>query len=149
MEKARSNRGRPSKFSLEMLATTRDAARLGATECQLAAMLGIAVSTLSEWKASNAEFSDALKEGKAIADAEVAGSLFRRAVGFTGPDGVYQAPNVTAQIFWLKNRQPSEWRDVHRAEITTTDVKPLALSEEAESALASLVAEARARVNQS
>jgi hypothetical protein len=22
-----------------------------------------------------------------------------------------QAPDVTAQIFWLKNRQPKEWRD--------------------------------------
>jgi hypothetical protein len=122
----KATRGRPSKFTPEMLPTVRDAARLGATECQLAAMLGIAVSTLSEWKASNAEFSDALKEGKAIADAEVAGSLFRRAVGFTGPDGVYQAPNVTAQIFWLKNRQPSEWRDVHRAEITGPDGGPIA-----------------------
>jgi len=107
MEKVKSTRGRPSKFSPEMLPTIRDAARLGATECQLAAMLGIAVSTLSDWKTSNVDFSEALKEGKAIADAEVAGSLYRRAVGFTGPDGVYQPPNVTAQIFWLKNRLPS------------------------------------------
>ena len=23
----------------------------------------------------------------------------------------WQAPDVTAQIFWLKNRKPKEWRD--------------------------------------
>ena len=30
----------------------------------------------------------------------------------------YQPPNVTAQIFWLKNRKPEQWsdrKDVHHA----------------------------------
>jgi len=27
-------------------------------------------------------------------------------------------PNVTAQIFYLKNRQPEEWKDVHEHEIS-------------------------------
>ena len=34
-------------------------------------------------------------------------SLYRLAVGWNG-----QAPNVTAAVFWLKNRRPNEWRDV-------------------------------------
>ena len=27
------------------------------------------------------------------------------------------APDVTAQVFWLKNRRPSDWRDVQRIEM--------------------------------
>ena len=27
-------------------------------------------------------------------------------------------PDVTAQIFWLKNRKPEEWRDIKAQEIT-------------------------------
>ncbi len=29
-----------------------------------------------------------------------------------------QAPDTTAQIFWLKNRKPEEWRDKKETEIT-------------------------------
>ena len=34
-------------------------------------------------------------------------SLYRLAIGWNGAP-----PNVTACVFWLKNRRPSEWRDV-------------------------------------
>lgn len=34
-------------------------------------------------------------------------SLYRLAVGWNG-----QPPNLGACCFWLKNRRPSEWRDV-------------------------------------
>jgi hypothetical protein len=30
--------------------------------------------------------------------------------------GEHVPPDVTAQIFWLKNRKPSEWRDVQNVE---------------------------------
>ena len=29
-----------------------------------------------------------------------------------------QAPDTTAQIFWLKNRKPQEWRDKQETEIS-------------------------------
>jgi hypothetical protein len=31
------------------------------------------------------------------------------------------APDTTAAIFWLKNRQPSQWRDKQEVELTVSD----------------------------
>jgi hypothetical protein len=47
---------------------------------------------------------EALKRGREASDERVVESLYQQAL----------AGNVTAQIFWLKNRRPSEWRDVHQ-----------------------------------
>ncbi|MEG0260547.1 MAG: helix-turn-helix domain-containing protein [Lysinibacillus sp.] len=35
------------------------------------------------------------------------------------------APDVTAQIFWLKNRKSGEWRDKQQTEVTGADGEPL------------------------
>jgi hypothetical protein len=35
----------------------------------------------------------------------------------------YYPPDVTACIFWLKNRQPERWRDVQRNEAHVTSLK--------------------------
>lgn len=104
----------------------RSAAILGATDKQLARILGIGVRTLHRWKKDHPEFMDALSEGKDEADQKVIESLFRRATGYSHPDvhitnyqGVitqtaitkHYPPDTTAAIFWLKNRKPDEWRD--------------------------------------
>jgi hypothetical protein len=67
------------------------------------------------------------RRGKEEADARVKRSLYSRAVGysfnsekiFCNKDGdvtrvpyrEHVPPDVTAQIFWLKNRDPAHWRD--------------------------------------
>jgi hypothetical protein len=56
------------------------------------------------------EFAEAQKRGKAPADERVVESLYNRTLGFTRK-GKYYPPEVTACIFWLKNRRPDEWRD--------------------------------------
>jgi len=76
-------------------------ARMGLTDEQIAHNVGISRSTLSEWKIKFADISDALKKGKEVADFQVENALFKSALN----------GNVTAQIFWLKNRQPKSWRD--------------------------------------
>src|SRR5215831_15756104 len=78
----------------------------------------VSESTIDNWKAAHPEFLAALKTGRELADAEVANSLYRRAIG----DGD-RPPDVTACIFWLKNRRPDWWRDAHRQEhaITTPE----------------------------
>jgi hypothetical protein len=40
--------------------------------------------------------------------------LYRLAIGWNG-----QPPNFTACCFWLKNRRPSEWRDVQHVDQVT------------------------------
>jgi len=87
-------------------------ARDGLTDAQIAKNCGISLSTLSEWKNRFSEISDALKKGKEVVDFEVENALHRRAL----------AGDVTAQIFWLKNRRPDKWRDKPVAEDTRVEV---------------------------
>ena len=101
--------------------------------------MGISVSTLCEWKNKFPELSEALKKGREVADYIVENELFEscktRTVTVKKPiklkkvmvDGkkrreeerieyaeeqVVVPANVTAQIFWLKNRRPEKWAGV-------------------------------------
>lgn len=121
-----SKRGRPSKYREEFPAQAAKLCMLGATDKELADFFEVTLSTISEWKVVHQEFSDALKEGKQLADAQVADSLYKRATGYSHPDvhiSNYQGlvtitpivkhypPDPTSMIFWLKNRRPDLWRD--------------------------------------
>jgi hypothetical protein len=80
------------------------------------------------------EFLRTLKAGKEVADARVERSLYNRAVGYSYdsekifmpagakepvrvPIVVHVPPDVTAQIFWLKNRDPARWRDAWNIDV--------------------------------
>jgi hypothetical protein len=119
---------RPSKYNLDYPKQALKLCRLGATDKELADFFGVAESTLNKWKDDHPEFSESLKEGKALADAEVADKLFKRATGYehaavkivananTGQEHIVNyteryPPDTTAAIFWLKNRRPDLWRD--------------------------------------
>jgi transcriptional regulator with XRE-family HTH domain len=84
-------------------------ARNGLTAAQIADELHVSASTLGRWCVEHADLSDSLNDGRDLADARVEDSLFGSAIG----------GNVTAQIFWLKNRRPAKWRDVQRVEHLT------------------------------
>lgn len=114
-------------------------ARDGATDKEITERMGIAESTLYDWKNKHPEISEALKKNKEIADIEVENALHKKAVGFKetvkkpvkvrrveyvdGKKGreyeevveveeeIFVPPDTTAQIFWLKNRKPAAWRD--------------------------------------
>ena len=58
-------------------------ATLGATEREIAAALGIAVSTLNRWTHDHPKFRDSLKPGKKPADDRVERSLYQRATGYS------------------------------------------------------------------
>lgn len=112
-------------------------ARDGLTYEQIASNCGIALSTLKDWRERFSAISTALKKGKAVVDIMVENALYKRAMGYTFEEVVHERtcvgkdddglpiyemvetrratkevqPDVTAQIFWLKNRKPAEWRD--------------------------------------
>ena len=98
-------------------------ARCGLTDEQIAKNMGIAPSTLYEWKKKSKEFSESLKKGKEVVDFEVENALLKRALGYEYEEETYEngiltkkvkkhvAPDTTAQIFWLKNRKPNTWKD--------------------------------------
>ena len=94
--------GRKSSYKKEYAEQAFKYCLLGAIDRQLAELFDVSEKTINTWKKRYIKFSSALKRGKAIADAEVANSLYKNAT---------ENNNVTAQIFWLKNRRPQDWRD--------------------------------------
>ena len=76
-------------------------ARDGLTDEQIARNIGIARSTLSDWKKKRPSIAASLDTGKLAADTIVENALYRRAC----------AGDVTACIFWLTNRQPDRWQN--------------------------------------
>lgn len=105
-------------------------ARDGLTEGQISKNMGIAEQTLNVWKNKYPEIKESLKKGKAPVDMLVENSLLKRALGYSYQETTtenitndkgsevrskvitkHMAPDVTAQIFWLKNRRPDKWRD--------------------------------------
>lgn len=102
---------RPSSYKPEYIEKVAGLAREGKTEQEIADAIGVSRTTLKKWKKDFPEFLAALKREKDNHDAEVELSLSKRAKGFVAPDGKYYPPDVTACIFWLKNRQPARWRD--------------------------------------
>lgn len=102
-------------------------ARDGLTDEQIAHNCGITSTTLYDWKNRFPEISEVLKKGKEVVDIQVENSLLKRALGYdfqetriekSDKDGTkiiqtlkHIPADTTAQIFWLKNRQPGKWRD--------------------------------------
>lgn len=115
-------------------------ARDGLTDEDIAHNIGIAAGTLYVWKNEYNEIAEALKEGKQVADRRVENALYKRAIGYTFVEVTRELttnakgeaemvvtkevlkevePNTTAQIFWLKNRKPHEWRDKKDVNLTS------------------------------
>lgn len=126
MSKRAAARGRPTKFSDQLIGIASRLAEDGRTDEQIALILGIARRTLNGWKQKHPTFFAHLKKGKALADELVERALFERATGYSfNAEKVMQyegkvvraktvehvPPDVTAAIFWMKNRQPDRWND--------------------------------------
>lgn len=116
-------------------------ARDGLTDQQIAGNIGIGMTTFYRWQEEYREFREAIKEGKKPVDIQVENALLKRALGYDYEEITTEAeeiptgkldkdgnpivkqkkhirktkkmvvPDVTAQIFWLKNRRPGRWRD--------------------------------------
>lgn len=132
--------GRPTKYYPALHLPLAEAwAAVGLTSDQIAAKLGINRATLYRWQKDNPDFCDALKKGKALPDDTVQASLFQRATGYNfkavkifmpanaskpvyAPYVEHCPPDVTAQIFWLKNRRPSDWRDRREVDVNQNDL---------------------------
>jgi len=115
-------------------------ARAGLTDIQIAHNCGISYKTMKVWKKQYSAIGTALKEGKQVIDILVENALLKRALGYeyeetwrervvTGFDPKTKKekweivvtkvitklviPDVTAQIYWLKNRKRDMWKDSH------------------------------------
>ena len=137
-------------------------AKDGLTDEQIAKNLGIAVDTFYRYKNKYSEFSEVLKKGKEVSDYEVENALYNKAMGYnTKVKKAFKVKNVeyddygkkireyeeivlaeeeihipadtTAQIFWLKNRKSSKWKD--KRENESDDTKLIEVLDKLESKL--------------
>ena len=117
----------------------RRAAEISENDEELAQRLGIGTAELRLWRKKYPEFDEAVRLGKSESDFLVIQALHKRAVGFnvgvqktyklkrvefdpetgkklreyeelaTGVDETYVPPDLSAEKFWLKNRQGDCW----------------------------------------
>ena len=115
-------------------------ARDGLTDEEMAKHMGIGTATLSRWKKNHPLISAALSRGKDVYDNEVVEAFHKRTKGYkvtvkkhfklkkteydpesgkkvreteelvAAKDEVYIPPDTTAQLHWLYNRRPDDWK---------------------------------------
>ena len=121
-------------------------ARDGLTDKDIAKNMAVGLSTLREWKNRFEQIKGALSIGKDAADRVVENALYKSACGYTETirkpmriktieydpetgkkvrevekvvaveEQIHFPAQVTAQIFWLKNRKLKEWRNMDTRE---------------------------------
>lgn len=128
-------------LSEDKLTLIKGWAQSGLSNDQIANNIGISRSTLYDWQKKHPDILDAIKKGKEVVDFEVENALLKSALGYEveetrqyiadTPNGQQKRiekikkhipPNVTAQIFWLKNRRSDVWNDKHEVVQRNIDV---------------------------
>lgn len=133
--------GRPTKYDPANNEIVTNYCLMGATDTELATFLDVCEATINNWKKDYPEFLESIKKGKELADARVAGSMYKKATGYTAKHkkavkireglggGKYIEkvvmveeeqeipPDATLAIFWSKNRRPNDWRDKKDVEV--------------------------------
>lgn len=115
-----------SKYHQRFDEMARKLCLLGATDADLADFFHVSESTINLWKLAHASFSETVREGKMLADANMAERLYLRGMGYSHPeeklfchDGQivraettkHYPPDTKANLAWLYNRRPDKWRN--------------------------------------
>lgn len=114
-------------FDTKILNLIRNLKIEGKTDKEVSEILGIHPNKLVLYKKSVTGLKEAIEEGKAagreIANDAVERALFERATGYSYIEKVVDSkgkgqicerhapPDIGAIKFWLKNKNPSEWRE--------------------------------------
>ena len=138
------------RFGLEEV---RRLAEEGLSDEEIAERAGVEYAIFKVWKRKYQKLYDAIELGRREADLSVVEALYKKATGYSvktskthklkridydpdtgkkikeyeelavGIDEDYVMPDLKAEIFWLKNRQPAKWtdRELGRAEDEVTE----------------------------
>jgi len=120
--------GRPSPYKPEFARIAERLCRNGATDIEVADILGVSVRTFYRWCLLHDELTAAVRVGKDAADDRVERALYQRAVGYDyvaekivtpkggGPVAVsynmHVPADVRAALHWLAIRRPKPWARV-------------------------------------
>ncbi len=123
-------RGRPPKYRKEFAHQAYKFCLLrGSTNENLAAFFEVEARTINRWLKNHPEFCQSVKEGRQIADSNVAARLYERACGYSHPEDKifndggeplivptikHYPPDTAAAFIWLKNR--AGWSDKQELE---------------------------------
>jgi hypothetical protein len=127
--------GRSSLYDPSMNDQARKLSLLGLTDEEMAKFFGVSAKTFYNWQEENPAFFQSVQEGKVIADANVADSLYKRATGehveiekayrnkATGEVEIIKLKtfipgDAGAAMNWLKNRKGDKWREKSEQVIT-------------------------------
>jgi len=133
----------PSKFTERMPHQIYTMATLGLTLAQMADSLGIGQSTLGTWLQEKPECRAAYEQGKESFDMDIELALRQKALGYeyertkhySGVDSLGREwtrsvtetirveGDITAQKFWLSNRQPGRWRELSALGSGSTNIQ--------------------------
>jgi hypothetical protein len=117
----------------DMLGKMEQHAAQGLSEEQIAISLGISYSTFQRKKKDTEEIDHHIKRGRAKGVGTITNKLFQRAQGFyieeekvfchqgeivTHTIKKYFAPDLGSMAFYLKNRDPDNWKERHHVEST-------------------------------
>lgn len=91
----------PTKYDPAQIDAIGEMYDAGLIDSEVADKISVNVATLRRWKDRHPALAEVMSDGKANADDRVEASLYGRAI----------AGDVTACIFWLKNRRRKEWKD--------------------------------------
>ena len=122
----RQKAGAPTRYMKSFPEKAYKLCRLGAIDTDLADFFNVSVVTLNNWKKAHPEFITSIKKAKEDRNNAVVRSLLERATGYSHTEGKifcdkgqivraettkHYPPDPTSMIFWLKNRDPKNWRD--------------------------------------
>ena len=139
------------KYGFEIL---RRLAEEGLSDDEIAERCELEIEVFQRWKKKYSKFCDAIEIGRQEADFSVVEALYKKATGYSvktnkthklkcidydpttgkkvkeyealavGVDESYVPPDLKAEIFWLKNRQPHRWKekDVREADGEDSEV---------------------------
>lgn len=142
--------GRNTSYQPEYAEQARKLCLLGHTDIEMADFFGVSEKTIYNWKHAHPAFLQATIDGKTVADAEVANSLYKRATGeevqlekvVKASDGSYEAVryksyipgDANAAFKWLMNRRSKDWRE--KSELNHTGAIELTTKEQRDAAVA-------------
>lgn len=131
--------GRPTDYKKEYNNQAYKLCLLGAVDQELASFFNVKEQTINNWKKDFPEFFESIRNGKDIANANVAASMYQKAIGYSHPEDKifnnngeplivkttkHYPPDTQAGSLFLRNRTNVEgsiginWRDRTEQEVT-------------------------------
>ena len=131
-EKEQPERGVLFKYDPEFAEQAYHLVKIGGTLEDMAEAFGVHTDTVFGWTKTHPEFGEAVTRGRVARNVYVTKALFHRAKGYSVeqtkifmdklgnvtkvPYVENYPPDTHACMFWLKNQDPANWKDVNRTE---------------------------------